>query len=483
MPEATHTNSLGMEFVPIEPGRFLMGNDAPLHDDLVRLSHWRYGDFDERPVHRPDIKQGYHIGTLQVTNSWYEQFDPSHRDLRGKLGMSAEDDEAVIFVSWYDAVAFCDWLSEKEGRVYRLPTETEWEYAARAGTTTAYHTGDTLPDEFAKNARMTWFPDESRTKGENVVPLHVGRTPPNSWGLYDVHGNVEEWCSDWYAPYDGREHADPLGPADGDFRVTRGGSHSTELYYLRSSNRMGALPEESNWLIGFRVVMGEPAPFTWWGHSARIQLNRSNVVQTAAVREEARRDPSEPYFAGPRRYVNIPDRSFGPAFSYHNHDPAICECPNGDILAIWYTCVEEPGRELGIVASRLRAGADEWETASSFWDAPDRNDHAPALLRAGDTLYHFNGLSAAATWGPLATILRTSTDSGSTWSKARYIISDHGPRHMPIASAFQLRDGTMVVPCDAVSVGGGGTALWMSDDDGARSPESTRPPSSSRTVD
>ena len=174
----------------------------------------------------------------------------------------------------------------------------------------------------------------------------------------------------------------------------------------------------------------------------------------------------EPFYSGPQRYVIIPRNSQGPLFSRHNHDPAICECPNGDLLAIWYSCIAENGRELNILASRKRARTEDWEPASVFWDAPDRNDHAPALWCDGETIYHFNGLSVAGTWGSLATILRTSSDSGATWSPARFIIPEHGPRHMPIASVFALSDGTIVLPCDAVTGGHGGTALWLSEDRG-----------------
>lgn len=461
---ASIINSLGMQFRKIEPGTFLMGNDARLPDELLTPSCFRYGDYDERPVHRVTITDGFHIGLHQVTNAQYEQFDPEHASVRGKLGFSNDDDEAVVFVSWTNAVAFCDWLSEKEGRPYRLPTEAEWEYACRAGTVTAYSTGDELPGTFLKNARRTWFPDPARTTGENVVPLHVGRTPANRWGLFDMHGNVEEWCADWYAPYKDADQTDPAGPPAGDFRVTRGGSHATEPYYLRSANRSGALPEERSWLIGFRVVLG-PKPA-----ASRPQRMPAAPLHAVNVRGDTRpvravQQPL-PFFSGPRRYVKIPEGSYGPMFSRHNHDPAICECPNGDILAVWYTCVEEKGRELGILASRLRAGSNDWDPASVFWDAPDRNDHAPALWSDGSRLYHFNGISAAATWGPLATIMRVSDDNGSRWSPARIIIPEHGPRHMPIASVFALRDGTIVLPCDAVTVGSGGTALWMSPDGG-----------------
>jgi formylglycine-generating enzyme required for sulfatase activity len=237
-------NSLGMNMVRIEPGSFTMGSED--------------ADWDERPAHTVTISRPFFLGATEVTNAQYEQFDPQHKQLRGKLGLSREDDEAVVFVSWHDAVNFCRWLSEKEGKPYRLPTEAEWEYACRAGTATAFYTGETLPDAFHKNVGISWFP--GRKNETDVVPLHVGRTPANPWGLYDMHGNVEEWCLDWYGPYEadatnkgtgpiGAQHpsgrsgkldqapvsqTDPVGRAAGDFRVTRGGSHSTTLEFLRS---------------------------------------------------------------------------------------------------------------------------------------------------------------------------------------------------------------------------------------------------------
>jgi len=481
-----HVNSIGMRLARIEPGRFRMGvGQTPLPKEVAGQPWRQDGDPDEQPVHTVTLTTPFYMSATEVTNAQFEQFDPKHRALRGKLGFSKRDDEAVVFVTWHDAVAFCDWLSKKEGLPYRLPTEAEWEYACRADTTTPFHTGTSLPPAFHKNPIVDWFP--RNTSGvQDKIDLAVGKTPPNPWGLFDMHGNVEEWCLDWYGAYlkyephlpismmtldgknvplDAQHWNDPVGYTDGDFKVTRGGSHSAELYYLRSANRMGTLPDDQSWLIGFRVVLGEmpkgkplPAPPS--------PLHQQNVKQEPADWPKGP-DPAKPYFKGPRVYVKIPKGSDGPMFSQHNHDPAIVDCPNGDLLAIWYSCIQEPGRELAILASRLRRGADEWEPASVFWDAPDRNDHAPALWNDGKgTLYHFNGLSAAATWGNLATVMRTSADSGATWSKARLINPEHCTRHMPVESVFQTREGAIILPCDAVTGGQGGTAIHVSLDGG-----------------
>jgi hypothetical protein len=178
---------------------------------------------------------------------------------------------------------------------------------------------------------------------------------------------------------------------------------------------------------------------------------------------------SRPFFAEPRQYVKIPESlRDGPLFVEHNHDPALARCPNGDLLAIWYSTRTEKGRELTIAASRLRRGATEWDEADLFWDVAGRNDHAPAMFTSADgTIFHFNGLGVAEGWGELAVVLRTSKDNGVTWSKPRIIAPLHGPRNQPIASAFGGHDGTIYLPCDAVPGGAGGTVLHASRAGGA----------------
>jgi hypothetical protein len=281
-----------------------------------------------------------------------------------------------------------------------------------------------------------------------------------------MHGNVEEWCHDWYGPYRAESQVDPVGYVDGDFRVLRSGSHSTDVYYLRSANRMGALPEDKHWLIGFRVVLGELPRAAPLPRSAR-PLHQQGVIQRdqAVVRKGP--DPHKPYFKGPRKYVIIPTTANGPVFAGHNHDPAIVECPNGDLVAIWYTCVAEKGRELAQAASRLRWQAESWEPAAPFWDVPDRNDHAPAMWFDGkDAIYHFTGMSFAGGHSLTAVVMRSSKDNGATWSRARIILPDYASGRMPSEPVFRMNDGAIALAVDHSGPWGNGSDLWISHDEG-----------------
>ena len=436
------TNSLGMELVRIEPGVFRMGSDE--------------GEFDEKPVHRVTISRPFWMGATEVTNAQYEAFDPDHKKWRGKRGLSNADEEAVVFVSWNDAVAFCRWLSEKEDKPYRLPTEAEWESACRAGTSTAYSPGETLPEVYHKHQQFGWDPAP--------VPLGVAKTPANPWGLFDMHGNVEEWCHDIYGPYPAGPQTDPVGRAAGEMRVTRGGSHNTPVEYLRSANRSGSLPEDRHWLIGFRVVQGElpdseplapPEPPLWARGVSQAEHDWSGGPKAG-----------EPFFAGPERFVHVPPESDGPLYAKHNHCPSITWCPNGDLLAVWFSTNTELGREMTILASRRRLGSDRWEPACEFFKAPDRNMTGSSLFHDGaGTLYHFNGLEAGGGWANLALVMRTSTDNGATWS-TRLINPQHQPRNQVIDGTSLTKEGYLVQPCDAVYGGNGGTAIHVSRDGG-----------------
>lgn len=443
------TNSIGMELVQIPAGKFLMGQ--ALGDAWQKGGEW-----DEVPVHEVTLSNPFWMGVTEVTNEQYEQFDPGHKKQRGVNGFSKAANDPVLQVSYEDALAFCKWLSEKEGKPYRLPTEAEWEYACRAGTTTPYSTGETLPEEYHRNQANF---DDHKTSHSKPVLLGVGRSPANPWGLHDMHGNAEEWCLDWYGPYPEGAVVDPVGRAEGISRVTRGGSHNTDVYYLRSANRMSALPTERNYLIGFRVVQApmpagvplspEPAP-----------LSMTNVSQETPLAKSY--SSIKPLFTGPTPFVVLPDQPQGPIFSFHNHDPALVDCPNGDLLAVWYTTQREWGPELNVVASRLRAGSETWEPASLFFDLADRNEHAPALWRDKDTIYHFNGLGISG-WGGMATILRTSKDNGATWTSPRVIKSERRPPSGCVESVIKTSSGKILLPLDGPGLS---TELLVSADEG-----------------
>ena len=412
------TNSIGMKLVPIEPGTFTMGQDGPPISGNASLAayhaEFRSADWDEKPAHRVTITQPFHMGMTEVTLGQFRQFQPGCRQGTGG------DDEAVNGITWNQAVAFCEWLSKKEGKTYRLPTEAEWEYACRAGTTTIFNTGDTLPPGQQKwfggeGWRERYFPAGKMPPEyewqDGATTLHVAQKSPNAWGLSDMHGNVAEWCLDWFGPYESGGQTDPLGRSDGDFRVFRGGAHSMLTRMVRSANRGGWIPDSSRPEVGFRVVLGELAKGTLLPPPAPT-LNMQNVSQQSA--KIVTQDADVPFFEGPRLYGRIPPGQVGPLFARHNHSPALVECPNGDLLATWFSCVVESGPELCDAASRLRSGAKDWEAATPFWDGPDINDHAPKLWCDGaNTLFHL-------VWAhDSMNILRTSTDNGASWSKAR----------------------------------------------------------------
>jgi len=240
------TNSIGMKLVRIEAGDFVMGSGKT---GPTSEAEWKQRDWDESPQHKAKITKPYFLGTTEVTNAQYEQFDPAHKKLRGLSKVSKSDDEPVTMVTWKNAVDFCAWLSKKEGRPYRLPTEAQWEYACRAGTTTRFNTGQILSVEKANMGL-----DKDGKKKIRTVP--VGSYPPNAWGLYDMHGNVSEWCSDWYGKeYYGKSPGEnPLGPSAGVWRVLRGGGWFLNASYCRSAYRNGIQPTNQTTNYGFRVA-------------------------------------------------------------------------------------------------------------------------------------------------------------------------------------------------------------------------------------
>lgn len=229
LPKGASTTDLGggvsLELELIKPGTFTMG--------IVSKNK------SEGPPHEVTITRAFYIGKYEVTRAQWKAIMGSKSD--GGEG----DNLPVNQLTWGKAVEFCQKLSEKTGDIYRLPTEAEWLYACQAGATTIFYWGDG-EDEAPEYA---WFGD---TWGE-VKP--VGQKLPNAWGLFDMCGNVSEWCSDFHANFPVGSAEDPQGPTSGHFRLVRGGNYSEFVRGLKSSYRYKSLPEDSSVGIGFRVVM------------------------------------------------------------------------------------------------------------------------------------------------------------------------------------------------------------------------------------
>jgi formylglycine-generating enzyme required for sulfatase activity len=256
-------SSIGLKLVRIEPGSFLMGTTKEQIDQLLRLfpdskREW----FDaEQPQHPVKITRPFFLGTHPVTQGQYKAImgsTPSH--------FKGSDDLPVENVSWLDAVSFCNKMSEKDKRTpfyringtdvadvggngYRLPTEAEWEYACRAGMAGLFPWGD----DIGKQGEHVWFSDNSDSKTHPV-----GQKRPNAWGLYDMLGNVWEWCADWY---DEKYYAsspsvavDPPGPPKASSRVRRGGSWDYFAGDCRPAYRYRDAPENRDYDLGFRVA-------------------------------------------------------------------------------------------------------------------------------------------------------------------------------------------------------------------------------------
>jgi formylglycine-generating enzyme required for sulfatase activity len=228
----TFTNTIGMEFVTIPAGEFEMGSPS---DEQGRYSY-------EGPVHHVNLEKAFHMGRYEVTQKQWRAImgdNPSY--------FKGDDNLPVEWVSWDDVQEFIMKLNEKEGTdKYRLPSEAEWEYAARAGTTTGYSFGDSE----SKLGDYAWYYENS---GSKTHP--VGQKKPNSWGLYDMHGNVWEWVQDsWHDSYDGAPADGSAWERDGAFRVFRGGCWGYFAGDWRSAHRGCSGPRFRGHVLGFRIL-------------------------------------------------------------------------------------------------------------------------------------------------------------------------------------------------------------------------------------
>lgn len=279
-------NSIGMFMTLVPPGEFQMGTSPEFVDKWLRhLKAVNNGGAEfivtEQVRHKVTISRPFAIGIYEVTNAQFRQFvdatkyrTDTEKNHKGGWGVfdrprgdsvnwvrkpkynwrtmgrfKPAENYPVFNVTWNDAKAFCEWLSDKEGRTYRLPTEAEWEYACRAGTDSHWSCGN----DIERLNDYAWVIGNS-----GWVPHEVGLKLPNAWGIYDMHGNVFELCEDYYdsLPYKAEAMIDPQGPLEGGARCARGGSARCPESWVRSAFRIGGSEDECYMLSeGFRVVL------------------------------------------------------------------------------------------------------------------------------------------------------------------------------------------------------------------------------------
>ena len=236
-------NNVDLNLIWIEPGTFTMGSPE---DEL--------GRYDDEVQHEVTLTKGYWLGQYVITQAQYNAIMPLNpSEFKGA-------DLPVECVTWYDAMEFCKKLTAQEqaagrlpgGYEYALPTEAQWEYACRAGTTTAMNSGKNLSAKYQcpEMDEVGWYKYNSDETTHPVV-----QKQPNAWGLYDMHGNVWEWCLDWYGDYPASSVTDPQGASTGSSRVLRGGSWTNDADRCRSASRIGSNPSSNYIDGGFRVAL------------------------------------------------------------------------------------------------------------------------------------------------------------------------------------------------------------------------------------
>lgn len=445
---ASFINSLGIKMVRIRAGEFGMGSEAAtpperLGQDPVLPS----GDYDEKPVHKVRITYDFYVSETEVTAQQFARFRFDHQDL-GSASPYATG------VSWEDAVAFCAWLSRVEGKLYRLPTEAEWEYACRAGSEGHFWSGAEPP------------------RGEDVNP----------WGLKNMHTGPAEWVLDWHGLYPASELTNPVGPTQGVARVVRGGGITGPYrdhadgrlpYYRRCANRASMAPGfRGRHNIGFRIVLAPLPEGSSWEPEVRLPLA---FVKQEGIDPRLGPDPNKPWFRQRALLPSPPENQFheaivaaglNPALLGHNHSAGLTVAPNGDVLAVLFSS-STPATEYlpntSFVITRLRFGADEWDFPDLFYDFADVNDQSALLWTEGRNVWFFGG-GAGLTDVPFR--WQRSSDSGATWTPPELPLIA-GPRGgywpQPISSSFREPDGAWYVASDGV---GGESFLWASRDDG-----------------
>lgn len=409
------TNSQGMRLVKVEAGTFRMGGGDPKENP------------DALPVHEVEITRDYYIAAEPVT---MEQFRAFRRDSQGTADVDDLDTWMgyVQGVSWTEAAGYAAWLSKKEGQAYFLPTEAQWEYAAR-------HSRELVLDRMCDP-------------------------------------RIREWCYDYYAPYGEGKAQDPAGPAEGMLRCVRGGfldrperynAYPTDPWYRCAlppdychqredrTNPFGRHP------VGFRVAcgpapepVGTPLPFYL---SVGVRQHTEDYRHAAPLQDR-------PYFR--KRYLfpvppdnctreEIQAAGFPPLFRHHHHSPGFTVAPNGDLLYSAYSTYREYDAQSGLVGCRFRVGRDQWEYPDVFLNPVGVNDHAPLLHTGMDgTIYHFWGWPALENAYPFQYV--ESTDNGENWSRVKFPLFVNQVDHLcpqPVNSCVETRDGAFYLASDS----------------------------------
>ncbi len=474
------TNGCGMKMLPVPAGSFVMGEQHAVTKEMNGPDWGDHGNHDEIPVHRVTITKPFHMSETEVTAEQFRQF---RADYQGPEGFAPY----ASGVSWAEADAFCTWLSKKEGKPYRLPTEAEWEYACRAGSDGLFWSGDTLPTD-----------------------------DTNPFGLKRMHTGVSEWCYDWCGSYSCEDQTDPIGRASGFARVVRGGGIEVHPFdkasldgrserqrwettqgfqdtpygdyppfYRRCANRASLMPDAPppggpvQHFIGFRVVQA-PLPETK-PLDAEVPWPMRGLKQERYDGGQGP-DPSKPYLQV-RPLLPIPPENchdedivavgLNPGIKGHIHSGGLVVCPNGDLFMVSFSTKRgesESCSNATMVCTRLRHGAEQWDMPDVFVDLADMNEQSALLWNDSGTLWFFGG---GRFFGPGKQELGnvpfrfcTSTDNGATWSELRVPVVDgpvRGFTAQPINSAFRGPDSTIYFGMDGP---GASSMLWASGDNG-----------------
>lgn len=455
--------------VRIAAGSFVMGADArALPADVtknfgVMSTRPEHGDFDEVPAHRVRLTKAFAISVTEVSPAEFQKFDPAYRPGEATPAYAAG-------VSWQQAADYCAWLTKTTGKPWRLPTEAEWEYVARAGGTGIFGAGDTMPK----------------------VDL------PNAFGVANMGVGRPEWVADWYAPYLAGEQTDPAGAAAGLTRVVRGGGldfrhtatkttpdlnvPATAPYFARAANRASLPPaySSSGGNVGFRVVQASPVATP---HSAAQHF----FFQTAVLQGPAPAggpDPASPWYHTHELFPNLGGRSMpevgwklglAPGLGINYHNSAIQQMPNGDFLAAYYNTPDrEDDPDQTLLIMRRRAGVEAWDMPEPWPVFADAALAAPVIwqdTRVKGKVWMFWGFPRLIGAGPFC--YATSVDNGATWSPVQF---PHFPAPIgryvsqPINSVVRATDGTIYLPTDSTGRqpdgNGSISAVWATKDEG-----------------